>query len=164
MVSRQGQLCPKLNIILRLRMVISSNSLLFIKICLAILKFYYFYSLLPFFLHSSCYSPSWSALPQFLIPFLLPSVSKKMSTLLLHQASLLTGASSLSRIKLGTSSPTEDRPGSILLYMYQGPWTSSCMLTVWWLSVWEISGVWVSWNCWSSYGVTLLLTFFHPFP
>jgi hypothetical protein len=70
-----------------------------------------------------------------------------MSTLLLHQASLLTGASSLSRIKLGTSSPTEDRPGSILLYMYQGPWTSSCMLTVWWLSVWEISGVWVSWNC-----------------
>lgn len=38
------------------------------------------------------------------------------------------------------------------------------MLPDWGLSVWEISGVPVSWHCWASYGVTLLLSFFQPFP
>jgi hypothetical protein len=47
--------------------------------------------------------------------------------------------------------------------MCRGPQTSSCMWPGW-LSVWEISGVWVSWDCWSFYGVTLLLNFFQPFP
>jgi hypothetical protein len=38
-------------------------------------------------------------------------------------------------------SPTEARPGSPLLYICQGPRTSSCMLPGWRLSVAEISGV-----------------------
>ena len=41
---------------------------------------------------------------------------------------------------LGTSSPTETRPGSPLLYMSQGPQNSSCMLPDWWLSV-ETAGL-----------------------
>jgi hypothetical protein len=46
--------------------------------------------------------PSWSALPQFYIPFLLPHVSKRMSSLPTphpRQASQLSGASSLSRVR-----------------------------------------------------------------
>jgi hypothetical protein len=47
--------------------------------------------------------------------------------------------------------------------MCQGPLTSSCLLLSWWFSVWEISGVWVSWDCLSFCGVALLLSFFQPF-
>jgi hypothetical protein len=38
------------------------------------------------------------------------------------------------------------------------------MLPSWWLSVWELSGVQVNWDCWSSYRVTFLLSFFQLFP
>jgi hypothetical protein len=39
------------------------------------------------------------------------------------------------------------------------------MLPGWWISVWEISKVQVSWDCWSSYRVAaLLLSFFQLFP
>ena len=38
------------------------------------------------------------------------------------------------------------------------------MLPGWWSSVWEISGVQINWDCWSPYGVTLLFSFFLPFP
>jgi hypothetical protein len=72
---------------------------------------------------------------------------------------------------LGTSSLTEHRPSSPLLYMCWGPHISWCVLPGWWSSVWEISGVQVNWDCWSSYRVTLLLSFFliqpcpnYPFP
>jgi hypothetical protein len=65
---------------------------------------------------------------------------------------------------LGMSSPTEVRQGSPLLYICWGPSTSSCMLPGWWLSVWEIPVVRISWDCWASYGVALLLSFFRPFP
>jgi hypothetical protein len=44
-----------------------------------------------------------------------------------------------------------------------GSRTSSCMLPGWRPSVWEISRVWVSWDCWSFYVVALLLNFFQPF-
>jgi hypothetical protein len=36
------------------------------------------------------------------------------------------------------------------------------LLSVWWSSVWEISGVQINWDCWSSYRITLLLSFFLP--
>jgi hypothetical protein len=38
------------------------------------------------------------------------------------------------------------------------------MLPGWWSSVWEISGVQVNWDGWSSYQVAHLLRFFQPFP
>jgi hypothetical protein len=38
------------------------------------------------------------------------------------------------------------------------------LLPGWWLNVWESSGIQVSWDCWSSYANTLLLSFFQPFP
>jgi hypothetical protein len=44
--------------------------------------------------------------------------------------------------------------------MCWGPHISWCMLPGWWSSVWEISGVQLNWNCWSSYRVALLLSFF----
>jgi hypothetical protein len=53
---------------------------------------------------------------------------------------------------LVTSSPTVARPGSPLMYMCLGTWTSSCMLPGWWISLWERPRVWVSWDCWTFYG------------
>ena len=39
-----------------------------------------------------------------------------------------------------------------------------CMLPGWWSSVWKTLQVQVNWDCWSSYRVTLLLSFFQFFP
>jgi hypothetical protein len=41
-----------------------------------------------------------------------------------------------------------------------GPHISWCMLSVWWPSFWEISGVQINWDSWSSYRIALLLSFF----
>ena len=46
----------------------------------------------------------------------------------------------------------------------RGPWTSLCMLPGWWLRLWKLPGVQVSRDCWSSYGVALLFSFFNAFP
>ena len=64
--------------------------------------------------------------------------------------------------ELGASSLNEQRSRSPLLYVCWGPYISWCMLAVWWSSVWEISGVQNNWDCWSSYMITLLLSFFQP--
>jgi energy-coupling factor transporter transmembrane protein EcfT len=107
-----------------------------------------------YFFYSLVVAPYWSSLPLFIIPILLLPVSKmcplqppaRPPHSLGHQVSQ----------GLGSSSPTEARAGSPLLCICQGPQTSLCMLPGWWLSVWKISGIWVSWDCWSPYGVTLL--------
>jgi hypothetical protein len=62
------------------------------------------------------------------------------------------------------SSPTEARQGSPLLYMCWVPGTSSCMLFGWWLSLWKLPGVQVSWHCWCSYRVVILFSSFCPSP
>ena len=36
-----------------------------------------------------------------------------------------------------------------------GAWTSSFMFSGWWLSLWELPGVQVGWQYWSSYGVAI---------
>ena len=64
--------------------------------------------------------------------------------------------------RLGASSLSEHRPGSHLLYVCWGPHISWCMLPGWSSSVWEISGAQINWDWWSSYRITLLLSFFHP--
>jgi hypothetical protein len=64
---------------------------------------------------------------------------------------------------LGASSLTESRTRSRLLHVCWGR-NSCCMLPRWWLSLWVIPGVQASWNCWSSYRVTLLLSFFQLTP
>jgi hypothetical protein len=64
---------------------------------------------------------------------------------------------------LGASSLIEPT-SSPLLYECWGLHISWCMLPGWWSSVWEISGIQVNWDCWSSYRVALLLGFFQPFP
>ena len=65
---------------------------------------------------------------------------------------------------LGTCSLNEHRPGNPLLYMCWRPHISWYMLPAWWSSVWEISWVQVNWDCWSSYTIALLLSFFQLFP
>ena len=47
---------------------------------------------------------------------------------------------------LGASSLNEHRPRSPLLYVCWGPHINWCMLSVWWSSVWEISGVQINWD------------------
>jgi hypothetical protein len=43
------------------------------------------------------------------------------------------------------------------------PHISWCsMLSVWWSSVWEISGVQINWDCWSSYRNHSSLQLFQP--
>lgn len=59
----------------------------------------------------------------------------------------------------GAFSLTEAKPGSHLLCMYLGPQFCSCMQPGWLLSVWESSGVQVSWDGWSSHGAALLSFF-----
>jgi hypothetical protein len=56
---------------------------------------------------------------------------------------------------LDASFLTELRPSSPLLYMCWGPHITWSMLPGWWSGVWEISGVQVNWDCWSSYRVAL---------
>jgi hypothetical protein len=48
--------------------------------------------------------------------------------------------------------------------MSWGPQTSTCMLYGWWPTLWKIPGVWVSWCCWSSYGVVIPFSSFNPVP
>ena len=64
--------------------------------------------------------------------------------------------------ELGASSLNEHRPSSPLLYVCWEPHISWCMLPVWWSSVWEISGVQINWDWWSSYKIALFLSFFQP--
>ena len=89
--------------------------------------FYNFY-----FLTVQLLPPSWSTLPQFLIPFLLSLPSPRGCLPTPWGLKSLEGW-------LGVSSPTEARLDTPLLYMCQGPETSSCRLPGWWFSVWEIS-------------------------
>jgi hypothetical protein len=56
---------------------------------------------------------------------------------------------------LRVSSPEKIRQGSPLPNMCQGPQTSPGMLFGWWLSLWELPGVRVSWHCWSSNGAAI---------
>jgi hypothetical protein len=60
------------------------------------------------------------------------------------------------------SSLNEHRHRSPLLYVCWWPHISWYMLSVWWSSVWEISGVQINWYYCSSYRVALLLSFFQP--
>lgn len=64
--------------------------------------------------------------------------------------------------RLGTYSPSKARLGNPMLYVCQGTPASSGMLPCWWLSVWELLGIHISWYYWYSYGVTLPFSFFHP--
>jgi hypothetical protein len=75
-------------------------------------------------------------------------------TFLLHQVSA----------GLGTSSPTEPRPGNPQLHMFQGLLPRPYILFVWWLCLWQPLRVQVSWHCWPSCGVSIPLWAFSPSP
>jgi hypothetical protein len=59
---------------------------------------------------------------------------------------------------LGTPSSTPDQ--AVLCYICVEASDQLADAPGWWLSVWELSEVWVYWDCWSSYGVSLLFSFF----
>jgi hypothetical protein len=61
---------------------------------------------------------------------------------------------------LSASSLNKHRPWSPLLHVCWGPHMSWCMLSVWWSSIWEILGIQINWDCWSSYRIALPLSFF----
>jgi hypothetical protein len=63
---------------------------------------------------------------------------------------------------LDASLPIEVRHGNPLLHMCRGFWSSPCMLFGWWLSLWELPGVHVSWHYCSSYGVATPFSSFSP--
>lgn len=93
----------------------------------------------------------WSPLPQFLIPFLLPHISKRM---FLHQPGLPTPwASSLSNVSCIFFHWGQTRQTHVFGALDQ--------LVVY--AAWS-AGIRISWDSWSSYGVTLLFSFFQPSP
>jgi hypothetical protein len=79
-----------------------------------------------------------------------------------HLTSKLPGASSLLRV--GASSLNEHRPRHPLLCVCRSPHIRWYMQSVWWSSVWEILGVQINWDCWSSCRIALLLSFFQSSP
>jgi hypothetical protein len=110
--------------------------------------------------------PSWSTLRLFHIPFLLPDLCLQedvtMPHPLPHQTSKFSGASNLTG--LGAPSLTKPRLGSPLLYMCWDPYISWIILPVSWSSVWDISVIQANSDCWSSYRVTILLSFIQLIP
>jgi hypothetical protein len=67
---------------------------------------------------------SWFPLPQFLIPFLLHISSKRVPP---PQPYTILGPEGSEEL---STSPSEARASSLLLYMCQGPYTSLCMILV----------------------------------
>ena len=79
-----------------------------------------------------------------------------------HQSSPLPLTSSLLRFRCIFSGWLQT--GQVLCCMCWGPHISWCMLPNWWLSIWEILGIRVSLDCWSSCRVAVLFSFFQLFP
>lgn len=48
--------------------------------------------------------------------------------------------------------------------MCPGSQNNPCVFFVWWLSLWKLSGVHISWYCWSSYGIANPFCSFNPYP
>jgi hypothetical protein len=105
-----------------------------------------------------------STLWLFQIPFLFPNPHPLPSTPPLYPTLPLNILGLLVSWGLRVSSLIKHRPSSPLLYMYWGPHICWCMLPVWWSSVWEISGFQIDWDCWFTYRIALLLSFFQLFP
>jgi hypothetical protein len=68
-----------------------------------------------------------------------------------QQTCKLLGASRLLRVRYIISEWTQTRQSSTICVL--GASISWCILPGWWSSVWEISGVQVNWDCWSSYSL-----------
>ena len=88
-----------------------------------------------FFIPSPCHSPTFPPL----IPPPQPPDHMDFSTS--HPTWPLNTLGPPVSWGLGASSLNEHRSGSPLLYVCWGPHISWCMLSVWWSSVWENSGV-----------------------
>ena len=117
-------------------------------------QFFFFF----FFIHSIFYSPP------LIYPLTVPHpISPPHNPVPIpHPAWPLNSLGPPVSWGLCVSSLNEHRPRSPLLYVYSGPDISWCMLSFWWSSVWGIFEVQINWDCWSSYRITLVLSFFQP--
>ena len=102
--------------------LLETGFLLFICFMVVIVLLLFFYS--PFI---TCLLVHASTVPH---PIPLPTfLQNEVLNLTPHQANRLPGASNLPRFR--ASSLTGVTPGSPLLYVYWGPWASSCILAGW---------------------------------
>ena len=78
-----------------------------------------------------------------------------------HQTSLLSGASSLLRARHVFSHWSQtSKPSAV----YVSRASNQLKYTAWLVSsIWQISGIQFSWDYWSSYWVSLIISFFQPF-
>jgi hypothetical protein len=131
-------------------------------ICFCFLILFIFKKLLMYVLHSIFHPPnSLSTFPLIHIPHLLPNPPcLHVAGLNLHTIGSLNSLGPPVSWQLGASSLNEHRPRSPLLYVCWRLHISWCMLSVWLSNVWEIFQVHINWDCWSSYRITLLFSFF----
>jgi hypothetical protein len=118
---------------------------------------FFFRFLLLFFFYNTVINPPTPIGPP-TGPYPIPPPSGCPLSLKSHQTSTFPEAS---RVRCLFSHWVQTRKSSA---GYVGGFGPASMLSGWWLSVWEISGVQVSWDCWYSYGSALLLSFFQLFP
>ena len=111
-------------------------------------------------LHSKYWPPSWSYLPEFFTPSHPLSLWEGAHPTPL--ASPFPGASRLYRIRLILSHWGQTRHSSSTYV--PGASEQQCISFGWWLSLWELPGVQVSWHCCSSYGVVIPFSSFKPSP
>jgi hypothetical protein len=114
------------------------------------------------YFHSIFYSPihPLTVLHPILPPHL--PVSMWMSSLPPHLTSKLSGASSLLRVRFIIFEWTKILKSSTVCVLgasYQ-PQYGACLV----VQCLRDLGAQINWDCWSSYRVTLLLSFFQPFP
>ena len=124
----------------------------FLKYILLIILFIY---ILPHF---------WSPLHEFFTLSHIPFASERVRSPTHSHFNLLTSHFPGHQVSIGTSTsfPIEARQGSTLLYLQQRSSTSPCMLFGWWLSPWELLGVWISWYCCLSMGFAIPISSFNP--
>jgi hypothetical protein len=110
-----------------------------------------------YFLHSISHSPPLSTLWLLHIPYLLPPCLSPCGCPHSppHLISKLPGASSLLRVRCIMSEWTQTWKSSTVCVL--GP-SYQLVYAVWWSSVWEILGVQINRDCWSSYRIALLLS------
>jgi hypothetical protein len=114
---------------------VTHHGFLFCFVCL-----FKIYSLI-FFFTVQILSPSHFTLQLFHIPHLLHSCLQEDTLTPTHPTRPPNSLRPQVSLQLGASSLTESRPNRSLLYMCWEANIIWCMLSGWWLSVWEIPGV-----------------------
>ena len=107
--------------------------------------------------------PLLAPLPQLLTPLFLPLDCERVLRPTLHPPGIpFSGALTLSRIRHTFSHWDQTRQSSPMYV--PGAMDQPMYVLWWWLSLWELPGVQVSWHCSSSYGVDICFSSSDPSP